>query len=65
MKYVTVYLTRIEVACTRHGKPSYRWANGYHVTNREGNKLYPAVLRNEMHSLVREMYGDKAKLKIT
>ena len=45
--------TRIEVACTRHGKPSYRWAPGYYVCPPDGGKLYPAMRRREAISLCR------------
>jgi hypothetical protein len=55
----------MEVACTKRGRPSYRWANAYHVVNPEsGCKLYPPVKRSEAYDMAREFGGDKVKVEI-
>ena len=62
----TIQLLReiIEVPCIKHGKPAYRWTNGYYVVDSEGSKIYPPVIRREALALARDIAGGKCKVKI-
>jgi len=48
-----------EVACTRHGRPSYRWAPGYMVPTNAGHE-YPPLSRIEAIGRARAIYGADA-----
>lgn len=52
-----------EVACIKHGRPSYRWAIGYLVPTPEG-ELFPPVGRSEAFSIAREIYGQSVKILV-
>lgn len=54
MKVITLKPMQREVACMRHGKPSYRWAPGY-IVSHEGKDEYPPVSRNEAYDRAREL----------
>lgn len=61
---------RIEVPCTRCGRPAYRWTNGYYVCDpAKGQplgsaKIYPPVIRREAYTLAREIGGKNCKIVI-
>ncbi len=65
MKKVEVLflLERIEVPCTRRGRPSYRWTNGYYIVDTKGAKIYPPVPRYEAYDLARSIYGNNIKAR--
>lgn len=71
MKIEVLFLReRIEVPCMRHGKPSYRWTNGYYVCDPAPDKpigsakIYPPVVRKEAYALARQLFGDNIKVII-
>jgi len=43
----------VERPCTRHGKPSYRWAQGWSRNSAEGHALYPWQTRREAQAEAR------------
>lgn len=54
---------RIELPAPRDGRPGYRWAQGYVMTDpTNGNEVYPPVRRHELYDLARGMFGDDCKL---
>lgn len=50
----TLRRVRIEVPAPRHGRPGYRWAQGYVVRIGNGPEMFPPVLRAEAYRMARE-----------
>jgi len=62
MPTATLQVCPIEVPCMKHGRPTYRWTNGYLVSVDGGPKQYPPLRLNDARKLAREMGATRIEI---